>query len=94
MPRSARPGRGCVPPGLHIDERELSQDLGGKPLAARGPGGHQRTVQHHGSFAVQAAYRVHERGTQGRQHIRQHERIPGVPGFLGRAPQGLDTGVS
>ena len=57
-----RPGRGYMPPGLHIHEREFSQDLGGKRLAACGPGGRERTVQHHGSFAVEAAYRVHERG--------------------------------
>jgi hypothetical protein len=88
-----RPGRGYVPPGLHIHESELAQDLGGKRLAVRGPGGRERTVQHHGSFAVETAYRVHERGAQGRQHICQHERIPGALGFLGRPTQRLDAGV-
>ena len=43
--------------------------------------------------AVEAAYRVHERGAQGRQHVCQHERVPGVPGFLGRPAQRLDAGV-
>ena len=82
-----------MPPGLHIDESELSQDLSDKPLVARGPCGHERTVQHHGSFSVEAAYRVHEGGAQRRQHLRQHEQVPGAPGLLGRVPQGLDAGV-
>ena len=82
-----------MPSGLHINECQLPQDLGGEPLAACGPGGRERTVQHHGPFAVEAAHGVHQGGPQGRQHIREHQRIPGAPGFLGRAPQRLDAGV-
>jgi hypothetical protein len=94
-PRLAkRAGRGCVPPGLHVDERQLPQDVGGKPLADGGPGGCERTVQYHGALAVEASHGVDEGGAQGRQHLRQHERIPGAFGLLGRAPQGLEASVS
>ena len=71
-----RARRRRVPPGLHVHERQFAQDLGDQPLAARGPGRGQRTVQHHGAFAIEAADRVHQGGAEGGQHISRARADP------------------
>jgi hypothetical protein len=88
-----RPGRGRVPPGLQVDDREFAQNVGCELRAACRPGRREGLVQHHSAFAIQTAYRVHERGAQGRQDFGQHLRVAGTPGFAGRLPQGLDACV-
>ena len=76
-----------MPARLHVDERQLAQDIGDHCRPVRGPGGQQRAVQHYRCLTIGSPHGVHQRAAQGALHLSLQSQVTGPAGLLNRAAQ-------
>jgi hypothetical protein len=82
-----------VPARLHVDERQLAQDVRGHRAVPGRLGERPGPVQHHGALAVEAAHRVDQRAAECAQDVRLQCGVAGALSLLGGPAQRLDAGV-
>ena len=80
-----------MPARLHVDERQLAQDIGDHCRPVRGPGGQQRAVQHYRCLTIGSPHGVHQRAAQGALHLSLQSQVTGPAGLLNRAVPGRSS---